>query len=313
MALDWRNINSDIKKIREFSLSYSHPNFFIVGGMRCGTTSLWSYLRQHPEIYMPQFKEPIFFCTSHKSKQCIRDYRAYLDLFSSVTTQKAVGEASAAYLTSPESAELIYSAYPDAKIIISLRNPVEQVFSVYQWMIREGWEWLSPFEKALNAEQGRIANNSFAESVLYKYVYFYSQFALYSEQIDRYFSFFSKNKVKIILFDDLKSDPIATIKSIYDFLGVNSSFVPEIKILNESIAPFSIYGQFILKNNVFFSSSVIRKKIKKILVRINLLLGKYRKNELKNSTKLKLLELYGEDIEKTGSIINRDLSAWLVA
>lgn len=290
----------------------NHPNFFIVGGMRCGTTSLWSYLRQHPEIYMPEHKEPIFFCKSHKSNKNIRNLKSYLDLFSMAKKEKAIGEASAAYLTSPESAELIYSAYPDSKIIISIRNPAEQVFSVYQWMAREGWEWLSPFEKALDAEKERLNDISFRESVLYQYVYFYSRFALYSEQIARYIDFFSSNNVKIILFDDLKKNPIETVKDIYNFLDVNSNFTPEIKVLNGSKIPFFVYGQFVLKKKTFYLPLKIQSILKKKIIMANLLIGKFKKNELSNNTRLRLLDLYCEDIKKTGNAIGRDLSNWLL-
>lgn len=298
-------------------MKYIHPNFFIVGGMRCGTTSLWSYLRQHPEIYMPQFKEPIFFCTSHKSKQCIRDYKAYLDLFSSVTNQKAVGEASAAYLTSPESAELIYSAYPDAKIIISLRNPVEQAFSVYQWMIREGWEWITPFEKALRAEEGRWKDEKFKQTVEYSQVYFYSRIALHSEQISRYLDLFPRENIKVILFDDLKNNPVETVQNIYKFLDVDPSFLPNIEIHNKSRMPLWGKGQFFFKKNMpiliekYRIPSFFKKILKQYAVEINLSLGSYRSCNLKLETRCKLLQIYRNDIYKTSQLIEKDTSNWL--
>lgn len=294
------------------------PNFFIVGGMRCGTTSLWSYLRQHPEVYMPENKEPIFFCTSHKSRKKVKEFSEYLDLFSFAKKEKAIGEASAAYLTSPESAELIYMKYPSAKIIISIRNPVEQIYSVYQWMIREGWEWLSPFEKALEAEEERWNNIKFRESVLYQYVYFYSCFALYSKQIKRYLAVFPREKVKIILFDDLKINPIETVKDIYSFLEVDSKFTPEIDIFNKSNVPMSVYWHFILKNRLnvlsekYFIPIYFQKIIKRFFLKINISIGGFFEKKITLENKVKLLNFYKEDIVETSKIINRNLDNWLI-
>ena len=306
-----------IEPLRQASFSRPHPNFFIVGGMRCGTTSLWAYLRQHPQIYMPQHKEPIFFCLSHSSRANIRDVKTYLNLFSGVTTEKAIGEASAAYLTSPESAELIHATYPDAKIIISLRSPVEQTFSVYQWMIREGWEWIAPFEKALLAEQERWHDEQFKNDSDYYYVYFYSRFALYSEQIDRYFQLFPRRQVKIILFDDLKKKPIQTVQDLYAFLEVDPHFVPQIEIQNKAQIPFWVRGHYFFKKRMpallkrYHIPKPIRKWLTQQAIAMNLSLGRFRDCTLHPATRRELLHRYQNDIRKTSQLIERNLDMWL--
>src|SRR5260370_23408084 len=100
------------------------PNFFIVGAAKSGTTSLWQYLKQHPDIFMPAditLKEPSYYCDTYG----VESYAAYLALFfKDATTQKRIGEASTPYLTSPESARKIYNGVPDSRIIMMLRNPV---------------------------------------------------------------------------------------------------------------------------------------------------------------------------------------------
>ena len=114
------------------------PNFFIVGAARCGTTSLWEYLRQHPDIYMPpviEQKEPAFFCDLYG----VEHWDFYLTLFEAGRGKKRIGEASTPYLSSPESAGQIHSVLPLAKIIITLRNPVVRAYSLYKWMHANGY------------------------------------------------------------------------------------------------------------------------------------------------------------------------------
>lgn len=318
MMIDLEQFRSQqIEPLQKISKIQPHPNFFIVGGMRCGTTSLWAYLRQHPDIYMPLHKEPIFFCLSHHSPKNVRDYQAYLRLFADVAKECAIGEASAAYLTSPESAELIHAAYPDAKIIISLRNPVEQVFSVYQWMIREGWEWISPFEKALEIEQERWKDQNFRENSDYYYVYLYSRFALYSDQLKRYFDLFPQQQIKVILFDDLKKRPIQIVQELYKFLEVEPDFVPQAEIHNKMQSPLWVQGHYFFKKRMsallkqYRIPKPIRRWFKQRIIALNLALGNFRSLKLNPATRRYLLDCYRDDIRKTSQIIGRDLNIWL--
>jgi len=122
------------------------PNFFIVGAAKAGTSSLFRYLKEIPGIYMPEFKEPHFFAPNppkYDNYKPMQDKTKYLDLFKESTSEKMIGEASASYLRNPESPKLIHSTIPDAKIIISLRDPVERAFSHYLYKIRFNNETLS--------------------------------------------------------------------------------------------------------------------------------------------------------------------------
>lgn len=143
------------------SVPFLKPNFFIVGAAKAGTTSLWQYLRQHPDIFMPAdigWKEPSYYCDTYG----VKDYDFYLALFKEAGSRKRIGKASTPYLSSLESAGRIHEACADAKIIIMLRNPVDRAFSLYKWMHRYGYENLTPFEAALDAEvQSRKDNETF--------------------------------------------------------------------------------------------------------------------------------------------------------
>jgi hypothetical protein len=120
------------------------PNFFICGAARSGTTSMWEYLRQHPDIFMPpvfEHKEPSFFCDSYG----VGDWDAYLSLFAEAGKRKRVGEASGPYLTSPESPGRIKKVINDPRIVILLRNPAERAWSLFKWMHENGYEKITSF------------------------------------------------------------------------------------------------------------------------------------------------------------------------
>lgn len=293
------------------------PNFFIVGAAKSGTTSLWSYLRQHPQIYMPEIKEPSFFSFHYKHKLT---YEKYLSLFSGVLEKKAkvIGEASHAYLTSPESAALIRESYPDAKFIIILRNPIDRAFSLYQWMVREGYEWIYPFEKALEIEEERTFDEEFRyNNPQYYYNYLYYRSGLYSNQIERYVKLFKKDRIKFLIFDDFKKNTLSNIKEIYHFLEVDSNFYPEVSIKNKMEYPFSVLLQFFFRNKFnrimrkIGISKSIRKKIVSCAMDINIYIGSAKKEILSVKTKKNLTSRYHNDIMMTSNLIERDLGIWL--
>ncbi|MBW4575273.1 MAG: sulfotransferase domain-containing protein [Aphanothece sp. CMT-3BRIN-NPC111] len=292
----------------------NQPNFFIVGAAKAGTTSLWIYLQQHPDIYMSQRpKEPAFFCYRFDRMQ---DFDTYLSLFADANGAKAVGEATTSYLASPESAAWIREVYPEAKIIIVLRNPVERAYSLYNWMSREGKEWIATFEKALSAEKDRIGDEDFKANIPAwhtNYLYFYS--GLYFAQVERYLENFPRDQVHIILFEDLKTNPVVATQQVYEFLGVDSSFIPEIEVHNKGQTPFSVPAQYFIKQklNKYLCKLRIpsRLRLQRSALDINLFFGKLVEHRLNEATRRNLQEMYREDIQKTARLIGRDLGAWL--
>lgn len=308
-----------IEPLRQASLSRPHPNFFIVGAAKSGTTSLWAYLKQHPEIAVPsehKYKEPSFFSAHYRFRP---DIETYLGLFAEANEKKAIGEASTTYLSSPESAEFIHAIYPDAKIIMMLRNPVERAFSLYQWMIREGYEWLYPFEKALSAEEDRMKNEQFEfhnPQYYYNYLYYYS--GLYSEQILRYIERFPKEHIKFFLFDDLKQHAVQTVQELYKFLNVDANFVPQIKVHNKAQTPLWATGQYFFRFGMskklkhYHISKPIRKWLTQRALALNLSLGRLSARKLHPATRRELLHRYQYDIRKTSQLIGRNLESWMI-
>lgn len=221
------------------------PNFFIVGAAKSGTTSLWQYLRQHPDIFMPAdiaSKEPSYYCDTYG----VQSYEAYLSLFfKDATTEKRIGEASTPYLTSPESARKIYDAVPDARIIMLLRNPVNRAYSLWKWMHAYGYETIGTFEEALEAEFcSRKDNPEFIGKFqkggsAYYWDFLYFDSGLYFDQVKRYYDLFPKKQLAVLIFEEFVKSPLQFVHEVYEFLDVDPDFDPEIKIHNEGVSGYN--------------------------------------------------------------------------
>src|SRR5262249_53369576 len=125
------------------------PNFFIVGAPRCATTSMYTYLKQHPQIHLSLLKEPLFFATDLTIQPlAVTDEASYLGLFADAGDARRIGEGSVFYLLSKRAAEEIKRFSPRAKIIIMLRNPIDMMHSLHALYLRTGNEDLD-FEEAI--------------------------------------------------------------------------------------------------------------------------------------------------------------------
>jgi hypothetical protein len=239
------------------------PNFILVGAGKAGTTSLYSYLAQHPQIYMSPTKDPRYFSSEyyttfnrnaigHQYREEGMSIEEYEALFSGVTDEIAVGEASTEYLFFEKTAERIKNTIPDAKIIIILRDPVERAFSAYCYHVRDGRETLS-FEESLEREPSR-------ENEKWQVGWFYKRGGLYYKQVKRYLEMFDWSRVKLILWEDLNQSPQKVYTDIFDFLQVNTAFVPNLSRANQSLTPRS---QFI--NRHVFKNCRFKRQIQSIL------------------------------------------------
>ncbi len=184
------------------------PNFFVVGAPRAGTTSLWQYLRQHPDVLMPSTsdtKEPSHFADPLPTwAERFRERDAYLSLFAHGGSKKAVGEASPTYLGSEGCAKRIHDAYPHARIIISLRQPARRAFSFYQYMCQWGLEWLPSFERALEAEDDRMRDPVFQREQKFWFgAFLYFRGSLYADQVKQWVEVFPREQIHVLSFADL--------------------------------------------------------------------------------------------------------------
>ena len=186
----------------------SKPNFFIVGAPKCGTTSLYEHLRQHPDVFMPyseeqywKHKEPYFFCKELIAWDGLRiqSEAEYLSLFEGAEGKKRVGEATSLYLFSKEAPQRIKTYSPEAKIIILLRDPVDMMISWHHDCVRWGHENVTGFEEAILIQKAREAGRQFPPGSGYPNCLLYTEMASFSKQINTYLEVFERDKVKIWL------------------------------------------------------------------------------------------------------------------
>jgi GrpB-like predicted nucleotidyltransferase (UPF0157 family) len=201
------------------------PNFFIVGAPRCGTTSMYSYLKQHPDVWVSILKEPHFFGSDLTIQpHTIRDEQLYLSLFADAGNRSRIGEGSVWYLASKQAAREIREYCPDANILIMLREPSEMIYSLYHLYRRTGNEDLPSFEAALDAEAERREGRRIPASAYFPEGLRYVEIARYADQVERYFDVFGRQNVHITLFEDLVADPAQMYQAVLKFLGIDPAF-----------------------------------------------------------------------------------------
>ena len=202
------------------------PNFFIVGAPKCGTTAMYEYLKQHPDIFMPVVKEPRFFGARPETRR-FKTEQDYLQLFKGVQHEKRIGEASPSYLRAPRAAAEIQAFCPDAKIIVMLRSPVDLIHSAFFQSKASGTEEQETLEEALarshSAETLRDGKTPRPN---------YLSYAHFVEPLKRYFDIFGRENVHVIIFDDLKENTPEVYRQTLAFLEVDPSFQPEFAVVN---------------------------------------------------------------------------------
>jgi hypothetical protein len=260
------------------------PNFLIVGAAKSGTTSLYEYLRQHPAVFMPKWKELSFFIGDHFGPlHKVKKPEYYGKVFDKVQNESAVGEASTSYLYDESAPKKIKEGLGFINIIIILRNPVEMSYSLYNHQVRKEGETLKTFEAALEAEEDR----------------------------KRDLTTFGKDNVLILLFDELVKGPVKAAQKVFRFLGVDDSFVPQVEVHNPAGQILNIprfwedAGLFQKTASFVFSKNPIRK-IPHLLRNI----GRRRPKPIDAETARRLKERFYDDICSLEQLIGKDLSAW---
>jgi len=293
------------------------PNLFIVGAPKAGTTSLFRYLESHTDIFLCDPKEPHFLNTDTNDSGNLDQLDDYLALFEQGSGKKYVGEGSTHYLMSEDAPKHIAEFFPDSKVIILLRRPVDLIYSAYFQNVYNGIEALSPFEKAMEAEQDRI-NGTIEDDVskAEKFHLQYSRFVNYTKYIKAFWEKVGKENVHIGLFDDFKKSPEKVYESTLEFLGLPNSDDVNFRIHNKSKKNKSKTVQRFLKN-----PPKVVSKVARTILPANMRSSIYQKAQKANQTaneKLPLsketerilVEKYATEVEQLSALIGVDLSHW---
>jgi len=297
-------------------------NLFIVGAAKSGTTSLYDYLSQHPDIFFPSVKEPNFYsdAESHNPaaylkpkkgqyyhNKIINNPAVYFRLFDQVENQKIVAESSPSYLWDPKAARRIYNDFPRAKIIILLRDPIERAFSHFLMDIKDGNQSESNLKKALLIDaktQPKVWGKS----------HLYTEIGLYYEQVKNYIDIFGPNQIKVIIYKDFITNTERNLKAICQFLNIDAQYIDSIdynKVHNPYVVPKSKLSKLILtyKNKFGLLKMLVPKFVKEYLNN-KMLFKQEEKPKLSAEEKKYLYAIFEKDIMKLEKLLQLDLTQW---
>ena len=200
------------------------PDVFIVGAPKCGTSAMDRYLAAHPDIYMARKEMHVFGADLRFGRQFYRrDQAAYVAEFAQRNGERHAGEASVWYLLSRQAAAEIHAFNPEARIIIMLREPADMLYSLYSQFRFDGNEPLPTFEEALGAEEDRRARRRLGRQTYFAQGLVYRDTARYTQQVQRYFDVVGRERVHVVIYDDLVADARATYVGVLQFLGLDSA------------------------------------------------------------------------------------------
>lgn len=295
------------------------PNFIVIGGQKCGSTYLHDVLNEHPDIYLTPGETPYFQNPDYLETH-VADFEK---LFDKAQNYQAIGIKRPDYLAKDECPPRIKKHIPGAKLIVILRNPVNRAIAAYYHYIKSGFAPLCPFNEGMK----EVLHGSLIHA--YPRTVEIIEYGFYHKHMQKYFAHFDKQQIHIILLDDLKKDHLTIIKQLYDFLGVDSAFIPHQSLKKKpqkviySIAGLKLVSQ-LNKLNYTYSSDKMRRypkdntliskaRLKAANGIINFLASRIYVNikpQVSDELKQKLYVIYEEDILQLEQLIKRDLSVW---
>ncbi len=290
------------------------PNFLIIGAQKSGTTSLYEYLKQHPDVLMSNKKETEFLAYD---KFYLKGFNYYEKFFSGYKGQKCVGEAStdySNYVGLEKTIKRIYDFNKNMKLIYILRNPISRAYSAHFWRKRQMFEKLK-FEQALELEETRKNTTHLMDPFSYK------RMGLYYKIISKYLKYFNQNNFQVVLFDDLIISPEVTCNKIFDFLDIDEfSVMPlEKKQQNPVGLPKNEHIQRILGQPNKLTNTVgymiehslgeqAKRRLYHFVIDRNIQETNYP--PMREATFQYLLEYFEDDIKNLEKFLNRDLTSW---
>lgn len=297
------------------------PNFFIVGAPKCGTTALYEYLRPHPNIFLPEIKEPHFFASDLGTYRQVQTLEAYTRLFMESTEQHLrVGEASVYYLRSAMAIPNIRDFNPDAKIIAMFRNPIDMVYSLHSQLLYWSLETESDFESAWRLQERRAQGLNLPARIPSPLLVQYAEMGQFGTQAQRLLSFFPEEQVKLILYDDFATSPRKVYDEVIDFLDVPHDNRTAFPRINENKRarlvwlrdfyrkpPPLLHRAFRSLKQIAGADGIVA--VKKKIVELNTV--KERRSPLSPEFRAELGKAFHDEVALLSRILNRDLGHWV--
>jgi hypothetical protein len=293
------------------------PNFLIIGAVRSGTSSLYEYVGQHPEVFVSKVKEPTFFRfmdadlpsgvpgADWLQENAVTTRREYEALFSDAAGARAIGEASATYLSDPEVPARIHAMIPGVRLVAILRDPANRAHTNYLGLRRDGIDRTPTFEDALRDEEsGKRDDWPLAGLV---------RVGFYHKWLSRYYNLFPPEQVRVYLFEDLVTNASALMRDLFTFLDVDPRFAPD--VAHRYGATGEVRSPVL---RALWTRSMGARRLVRPFLPVRWRNGAYGwvtrdvvKTPLAPATRARLIEVFRADIIALQDLIDRDLSAWL--
>ena len=275
----------------------SPPNLFIAGAPRSGTSALCLYLKQHPDIHLSILKEPHYYATDlMQQPHTVTDKNDYLGLFSNAPIN---AEGSVWYLISQHAASAIKAEIPNAKIIILLRRPWDQIHSLHSLYLRTGNETEADLSKAITLCQSRSLGENLASSSYFHDGLQYLDNATYSPLVKRFQSIFAE-QLKVILFDDFIAQPQKVMMAIFHFLGIDENVEIE---FDQRQATLNLRNEVLAQLRKQPIS--IRQKFTRNFAQVQ---ASDKKSIFTAELKQQLMDYFKADVAHLSQLLNRDLT-----
>lgn len=292
------------------------PDFFHVGVFKGGSTALYEALRRHPQVFMPFHKEPLYFgddLTRRYGRMTLDDY---LRLFHEARPGQRIGEASTWYLYSTTAAREIREFNAGAQIMVLLRNPVDVMYAQHNQLIFNAMETITDFAAALDAEDDRRAGRRLPKWPINVENLFYRHSVRFAEQLERYLEVFGRDRVHVMLYDDLARDGAGVVRGALEFLGVDPELAAPPPTANENRRVRSPRLQrLIFMPRVLMPLAPMLRRfplVRALRTRLLNMNSEARpRAPMDPHLRRRLLEEQAPEIERLGHLIGRDLSGWL--
>lgn len=289
------------------------PNFIVVGAAKAGTTALYWYLAEHPAVFMSPVKETNFFAYNlddagrltygdpdvHRFP--VKTLEDYQRLFAKADKATAIGEASPLYLESPQAAARIRAVLPGARIICSLRHPVDRAYSDYLMYLRRRGRPFDPARELTSTAAWARPDSR------------WMQVSRYSGQLLRYFEAFPPEQIHVLLFDDIKQSALAATQAVYRFLAIDPTFVPDLETPH---APGGVPASRLLEG--FLAKSALSSALRPwVPAGAANWVRRLRARTLRKAPRLppvlrqEVTAHFRDDIQRTSDLIGRSLEHWL--
>lgn len=295
------------------------PNTFIIGAQKSATTSLYNWISQHPDVCAPStLKDYPFFLRDKFFDKGIESLKKeYIE--SGFIDQKIIMQGSVQYMFDSRAIKRIFEFDPNAKLICVLRNPVDRAISAYKYFSKLNIETLS-LSEAIKTENERSK-----ESLQAYFELTYKAHGLYAKQLEAIFSIFTRDKVLVLIYDNLKQHPEECMKQVFHFLEIDEQFKPSFHILNSTGTV-----KYQLLQNLFFSKNKFRKYLvdnvvdpilplhKRTKLRLKFSEWNTKKENLNDTRKVdsflkerqELKDYFFNEIEELEKLLSINLNAW---